>query len=105
MCNFRLAKKYGKTVQIEVKVYTDVAGPMTEQGKLKNLVSDTGDQRNSCFKKDCVHVDQSTSGTNGLNIMKQLVSFFLSFADISLCQPPQEGGREQLIIGNPCQYI
>ena len=57
MCNFRLAKKYGKTVQIEVKVYTDVAGPMTEQRKLKNLVSDTGDQRNSCFKKDCVHVD------------------------------------------------
>ena len=30
--------------------------------------------------------------------MKQLVSFFLSFADTSLCQPPQEGGREQLII-------
>ena len=31
MCMIRLAKKYCKTVQIEVKVYTEVAGPMTEQ--------------------------------------------------------------------------
>ena len=57
MCNFRLAKKYSKTVQIEVKVYTYVAGPMTGRRKLKNIVSDTRDQRNSCFKKDIMHVD------------------------------------------------
>ena len=31
MCMIRLAKKYCKTVQIEVKVYTEVAGPKTEQ--------------------------------------------------------------------------
>ena len=57
--SFILANKYSKTVQIEVKlkVYTDVARPMTERRKKRNLVSetDTGDQRYSCFKKDSVH--------------------------------------------------
>ena len=67
MCMIRLAKKYCKTVQIEVKVYTEVAGPKTEQQNQIKTVSDAGDQRYSCFKKDTMHVDQSTSGTNGLN--------------------------------------
>ena len=52
-----LAKKYCKTVQIEVKVYTERAGPKTEWRKKKKLVSDAGDRRYSCFKKDSMHVD------------------------------------------------
>ena len=41
----------------------------------------------------------------GLKHKYKEVTFFLSFADISLCPPPQEGDREQLISGYPCQYI
>ena len=52
-----LAKKYCKTVQIEVKVYTERAGPKTEWRKKKKLVSDAGDRRYSCFKKESMHVD------------------------------------------------
>ena len=58
-CIFRLAKKYSKSVQIEVKVYMEIAGPMTERGKKTNLVSDAGDQRYSSLKKANMHVDWS----------------------------------------------
>ena len=61
-----LAKKYCKPVQTEVKVYTQRAGSKTEWRKKKKLVSDAGELRYSCFKKVGMHVDQSTSGTNGL---------------------------------------
>ena len=52
-----LAKKYCKTVQIEVKVYTERAGPKTERRKKKNLVFDDGDRRYNFKKKDSLHVD------------------------------------------------
>ena len=66
MCNFRLANKYSKTVQTEVREYTIVVLPEPELGKLRKKVQDHGGQSNTCFRKVTQHVDQSTSGTNGL---------------------------------------
>ena len=38
MCNFRLANKYSKTVQTEVREYTIVVLPEPELGKLRKKV-------------------------------------------------------------------
>ena len=38
MCNFRLAKKYSKTVQKKVREYTIVVLPEPELGNLTNIV-------------------------------------------------------------------
>ena len=67
MCNFRLANKYSKTVQTEVREYTIVVLPEPELGKLRKKVQDHRGQSNTCFRKVTQHVDYSTSGTNGLN--------------------------------------
>ena len=77
MCNFRLANKYSKTVQTEVREYTIVVLPEPELGKLRKKVQDHGGQSNTCFRKVTQHVDQSTSGTNGLiyEINQQLNPF------------------------------
>ena len=72
-CNFRLAKQNCKTVQIKVREYTDIALPNSDRRKLINPVSDHQDRSYSCFKKASQHVDQSTSGTNGLVLSLQKV--------------------------------
>ena len=73
MCNFRLANKYSKTVQTEVREYTIVVLPEPELGKLRKKVQDHGGQSNTCFRKVTQHVDQSTSGTNGLTLLTKNV--------------------------------
>ena len=76
-CHFHMtfswpAKRYSKTVQIEVKFYMNVAWPKTEHAELNK--SDIQPwryryryRRYRRFKKGIRHVNQFTFGSNGLS--------------------------------------